>query len=111
MLRLVVRRARHLSLSNTAFRPVLREQSSHWQDTRFHFAALHLKPRHGRTGRTWSDVPNAGNSRSLSSTSPASNGGILGWYLRMLDQYPLVTKSLTAAHFFAISDITAQVHP
>lgn len=108
MLRLVALRGRHLYPSNPT------HVATQLQGVRRHFAAgkpCQPQPPH----RVLQEIPsfsNKGSSiRAFSGTTSASNesAGLLSWYLRMLDKYPLATKSLTAAPIFAFSDITAQV--
>ncbi|TKY46124.1 PXMP2/4 family protein 4 [Spatholobus suberectus] len=43
------------------------------------------------------------------SSSPSRKSGLVGWYLRMLESYPLATKSVTSSLIFAAADITSQM--
>ncbi|GAB2222469.1 hypothetical protein Droror1_Dr00013691 [Drosera rotundifolia] len=47
-------------------------------------------------------------SSSISSTSRSKNG-LLGWYLRMLETRPLVTKGLSSSVIYTLSDVTSQL--
>lgn len=47
-----------------------------------------------------------GTTSAASGTPPS---GFIAWYLRMLNNYPLPTKSVTAANILAFADMTAQV--
>lgn len=107
MLRLVALGGRHLCASNPT------HVSTQLQGVRRCFAARkpsQPQPPH----RVLQQIPlfsHGGSSiRAFSGTTSASNesAGLLSRYLRMLDKYPLATKSLTAAPIFAFSDITAQ---
>ncbi|RYR06420.1 hypothetical protein Ahy_B05g073763 [Arachis hypogaea] len=44
-----------------------------------------------------------------SSSSSAAKFGFVGWYLRKLEEHPVVTKSLTSSFIFTASDFTSQV--
>lgn len=46
---------------------------------------------------------------SSSSKSSSISSGFLGWYLRMIDSRPLLTKSITSSLIYAAADLTAQV--
>ncbi|KAL1319623.1 hypothetical protein AAHE18_15G290900 [Arachis hypogaea] len=43
-----------------------------------------------------------------SSSSSAAKFGFVGWYLRKLEEHPVVTKSLTSSFIFTASDFTSQ---
>ncbi|KAL9252021.1 PXMP2/4 family protein 3-like protein [Drosera capensis] len=49
-------------------------------------------------------------SASISSTSGSKNG-LLGWYLRMLETRPLVTKGISSSVIYTLSDVTSQTLP
>ncbi|KAJ6794664.1 putative PXMP2/4 family protein 4 [Iris pallida] len=47
---------------------------------------------------------------SFSSSSSSSNrNGFIGWYLRMIETRPILTKSLTAGAIFATADVSSQM--
>lgn len=60
---------------------------------------------HYRTSQT--------NNRSFSSSSSCSNNskklGFVGWYLRKLETYPVLTKCITSSLIFTAADLTSQV--
>ncbi|QCD94421.1 protein Mpv17 [Vigna unguiculata] len=75
---------------------------------RCHQPHLHRKPPlHQRASRS---VTRFSSVSSSSSSSYSGKPGFVGWYLRMLETYPLITKSVTSSLVFAASDITSQVH-
>lgn len=51
--------------------------------------------------------------RSFSSSSSCSNNskklGFVGWYLRKLETYPVITKCITSSLIFTAADLTSQV--
>ncbi|RHN51128.1 hypothetical protein MtrunA17_Chr6g0465041 [Medicago truncatula] len=60
---------------------------------------------HYRTSQT--------NNRSFSSSSSCSNNskklGFVGWYLRKLETYPVLTKCITSSLIFTAADLTSQM--
>ncbi|XP_022634524.1 PXMP2/4 family protein 4-like [Vigna radiata var. radiata] len=73
---------------------------------RFHRPHLYRKPPlHERASRSVTRFS------SVSSSSYSGKPGFVGWYLRMLETYPLIIKSVTSSLVFAASDITSQVTP
>ncbi len=137
MQRLTRQGGRHLLRLNPLFSSrISRLQQSfydphqNWNRVRHHFAAVaaenpsKLSARrtletgnynsggHGgrRSVSSSGGVPSSSSSSSSNHPSTeSSSGGFRIWYMRMLDKNPMSTKSVTAAIFFTISDITAQV--
>ncbi|XP_047147764.1 PXMP2/4 family protein 4-like [Vigna umbellata] len=72
---------------------------------RCHRPRLYRKPLHERASRSVTRF----SSISSSSSSYSGKPGFVGWYLRMLETYPLITKSVTSSLVFAASDITSQI--
>jgi hypothetical protein len=46
---------------------------------------------------------------SSSSNSNSKKVGFVGWYLRKLENHPIITKSITSSLIFTAADLTSQV--
>eukprot|EP01018_Ginkgo_biloba_P005466 Gb_33054 [translate_table: standard] len=50
----------------------------------------------------------AGSAAFLSSSASPANNAFVRWYLRMLQKYPVLTKSITAGTICTLADVTSQ---
>ncbi|XP_072973943.1 uncharacterized protein [Typha angustifolia] len=56
-----------------------------------------------------SSICSSSSSSSSTTTTSSTRNGLVGWYLRMIESRPVLTKSLTAGAIFTAADVSCQM--